>query len=223
VKGQDLKRLRERNNWSQSDLANAINAALGRSYGTGSISPWENDKRNIPADVAAFCDQLMIETNLSSSGDAAGSSSTPPDGEPRTLDDSAPGPGGAVPPPQPTLLSPTGGTYAKACEELWEIIGAGVGMVGGAVNSDVLMIDGQIIVMDKRALGEAWGRLAETNETFRRFLAGALEGGTWIQVALVTGSTLAKVQQNHAEYRLAARAATNGHVEGFAHGEPAEH
>jgi len=215
VKGADLKRLRERNNWSQLDLANAINAALGRNYGTGSISPWENDKRNIPRDVAAFCDQLLVETNLS----GGGADEPPPDDGPRTLDDSAPGHGGPAPPSQPVLLSPSGGTYAKACEELWEIIGAGVGMVGGAVGSDVLMIDGQIIVMDKQALGEAWGRLAETNETFRRFLAGALEGGTWIQVALVTGSTLAKVQQNHTQHSLATRAAMNGHAEGFAGAE----
>lgn len=207
MKGTDLKRLRERNGWSQSDLASALNAALGKSYGTGSISPWENDKRNIPADVARFCEQLMLETALPDSG----SSSTPPDGEPSTVGaDEAPGPG-AAPSPQAVLVSGSG-AYAKACEELWEMIGAAVGMAGGAVRSDVLIDDGAIIVRDKQALGSAWGKLAETNDTFRKMLVSMTEGGAWMQVALATGTTLAKVSANHAEHARAAReqAAMNG-------------
>jgi hypothetical protein len=212
VKGADLKRLRERNGWSQSDLANALNVALERSYGTGSISPWENDRRNIPADVARFCEQLMLETALPD----AGSSPTPPDGEPVAADE-APGPGAApAGVAQPVLVSGSG-AYAKACEELWEMIGAAVGMAGGAVRSDVLIDDGAIIVRDKAALGSAWGKLAETNDTFRKMLVSMTEGGAWMQVALATGTTFAKVSANHAEHARAARERAtlngNGYVE----------
>jgi hypothetical protein len=61
-----------------------------------------------------------------------------------------------------------------------------------------MMVDGQIIAADSPALGAAWAKLAETNETFRKMLIGMTEGGAWLQVALVTGTTVSKCYQNHA-------------------------
>jgi hypothetical protein len=83
-------------------------------------------------------------------------------------------------------------------------------MVGAATGSAPLMNDGAIIAADKAELGKAWGRLAETNETFRNMLVGMTTGGAWVQVALVTGTTAAKCwQANHAP-RMLEQASDNG-------------
>lgn len=216
LRGSDVRRLRERNGWSQSDLAAAINVALERSTGSGQISTWENGKRKIPDEVDAFLSSLIVETGLPASGDdgdddpvSSGSAhdvagDTSPDGGP----DAA---AAAASSPQPPLVSGSS-SYGRACAELWEMIGAGVGMVGAATGSQALMTDGAIIVADKEALGQAWGRLAEQNDTFRRMLIGMTEGGAWLQVALVTGTTVSKCYQAHAQLALerAALAEQNG-------------
>lgn len=216
MNGDELRKLRERRQWSQADLAAAINAALGRNYGSGSISPWERGKRTIPDDVSAFLDELAVSTALPADADPS------LDADPLAGVDGSPGavsadtaPGGDRPdtaiPAQPALGS--GGTWARACTELWELVASGVGMIGAATGSPALMRDGQIIAADAEALGAAWGKLAETNATFRKMLVGMTEGGTWLQVALVTGTTVSKCYQSHAEYALQARqvAEMNGH------------
>lgn len=208
MKGAELKRLRERNQWSQLDLANAINAALGRSYGTGSISPWENDKRNIPADVASFLQTLAIETALPPEDPHVGA---PADAPPLTAADEAPGLG--VPAAQAPLTSGSG-AYVRACTELWELIGGGIGMIGASIRSDAMVDDGAIIVGDKEALGAAWGKLAETNEVLRKMIVSMTEGGAWMQVAVVTGTTAVKLYDNHAQRALASREAVSGHAAG---------
>lgn len=212
--GDDLRKLRERRGWSQKELAEALNVALGKQYGSGSISPWETGKRRIPDDVSAFLDELALTTAMPSDAD--------PDADPLAgaphgdvAADTAPGVDpGAVTPPQPRIGA-SGGAYAKACTELWEIIASGVGMMGAATGSEALMFDGQVIATDAPALGAAWGRLAEENATFRKMLLSMTEGGAWLQVALVTGTTVSKCYQGHAQYAQARAEAAllngNGH------------
>jgi transcriptional regulator with XRE-family HTH domain len=210
ITGADMKRLRERRGWSQAELGAALNAALDRNYGSGSISPWENDKRPVPADVSAFIEELLVDTALPAEEPAP--SALPAD-EPAAGDTP---PGGDHPQAaQPPLAS--GGAWTRACTELWELVATGVGMVGAATGSEAMMVDGQIIAMDSPALGAAWAKLAETNETFRKMLIGMTEGGAWLQVALVTGTTASKMYQNHATRTLAASAAMNGQPEEAMH------
>ena len=87
--------------------------------------------------------------------------------------------------------------YARVCEELFELIATGVGLVGAVTGSEKLRIDGEIILADKKNLGKAYGKLAETNETFRNMLTGMHGGGAWLNVALVTGITAGKLMRNH--------------------------
>lgn len=203
MNGDDLRKLRERRKWSQGDLADAINAALGRNYGSGSVSPWETGKRKIPDDVSTFLDELAISTALPDDPEPdplAGARGVAADSTPRAGADDV-----HLPPSQSTTFG-GGGAYVKACTELWEIIASGVGMVGAATGSQAMMLDGQIIATDAPALGEAWGRLAEQNETFRKMLLSMTEGGAWLQVALVTGTTVSKCYQGHAQLALEAKA-----------------
>lgn len=212
--GDELRRLRERRQWSQADLAAAINVAMDRKYGSGSISPWERGTRKIPADVATFLEELAVSTALphdadSLDADPLAGADSPGD----TAADTAPGgdrPADTTALPQPALGG--GGTWARACTELWELVASGVGMMGAATGSPALMNDGAIIAADAEALGQAWGKLAETNATFRKMLVGMTEGGAWLQVALVTGTTVSKCYQGHAQVALEAqqRAAMNG-------------
>lgn len=210
--GDDLKRLRDKREWSQQDLATTLNALLDKNYGGGYISQMETGNRKVPAAVAAVIEELLIDSNL------APSEPLTPSPEGALSDDSSPGqstaqdiPPGAPPPAQP-VLSPTGGTYAKACTQLWEIIAMGVGTIGAAVGNRALMYDGEIIEADKEALGEAWGKLAESNDVFRKWVGQALEGGAWVQVCLATGGTMARCHQNHRAYarHMAEQAVTNG-------------
>lgn len=198
----ELRELRERRDWSQSDLSKALNLALGRNYGTGSISNWETGKRPIPKHVSTFLDELVMADALEASANGSGPpfiepSYEPPDDErqpaettPSVAEDVAPGA------PQQALVSQRS-LYEKACIELWEMIAAGVGMVGAATGSQALVLDGQIILGDREALGRAWGKLAETNDTFRKLLVSMTEGGAWLQVALATGTTVSKCWQSH--------------------------
>jgi helix-turn-helix protein len=205
IVGADIKRLRERRGLSQTELAEILNGLLDKRYSSGSVSPWENDRRTIPSDVASLIEQMLVDTAL------PGESEPSPDAQ--VAGDQAPG--GDRPPPvvaQPPLTSGAV-VYARACAELWEMIGAGVGMAGAATGNTALMLDGQVIVADKEALGKAWGRLAETNETFRKMLASMTEGGAWLQVAVVTGTTVARCYQNHATAPLQPQADYEGHVE----------
>lgn len=196
--GTEIRRLRERNGWSQSDLAAAVNASIGRSYNPSSISAWENGRRPAPAAVAAFMQQLATELGFDDDEQEPSQRPRPkptaPDVAPRGAEETPPS-------GQPAIGG--GGAWARACEELWELVATGVGMVGAATGNDALVRDGAIIAADKQALGAAWGKLAETNETFRRMLAGMTEGGVWLQVALVTGTTVSKCWGNHARYSLA--------------------
>lgn len=197
--GAELKALREQRGWAQQDLADVLNGALGRSYGSSTISQWETGKRNTPAAVVAFLEELVVAEFV----DGLGPEQTPP--PPSSVDDppGAPLGVGETPPGQPALGLP-GGFYSRICAELFEMLGTLIAVTGTAVRNDRLVIDGQIIAADKEALGRAYGKLAETNETFRRMLVGATTSGAWLEVSMVTVGTATKIWHNHMEGRLVA-------------------
>lgn len=211
MSGDDLKRLRDRLGLDRDQLADALNASLrnqngtAKNYSAETIARWERG-RPMTKSVVAFLERLAVAGELDAlaaplEGERIdpGEWQAPPAEGPQ---DSPPGPGPA-PSPQSALTSGSG-VYVTACTELWELIATGIGMVGAATGSAAMVADGAIIDADKRALGQAWGKLAETNETFRKMLIGMTEGGAWLQVALVTGTTVSKCWQSHAQYGLAA-------------------
>lgn len=211
MKGQQLRDYRKRQGLSQDALADVLNQALDRHYTSATVSAWERQAKPIPDHVAAFVDALLIDASLPplESGPAGVSSPYTERGEdsaPPAPDDAPPAPG-----QQPPVSGPN--AYARICTELWELVAAAVGMIGAAIGSENLMHDGKIISADKVALGNAYGKLAETNETFRRMLMGMTSGGAWLEVSLVTGMTVGKIWQNHAQSRIVAMSGGgNGHV-----------
>lgn len=203
ISGAEIRRLREERGWSQSELARVLNTALGKNYKGGTIGQWERERPGhlIGPAPSAFLYELAAEPPPPLEDEPP----APP--EPGRVADDVP-PRWDAAPPQPALPpgpAPTG-MHAKACAELWEIIATGVGMVGAATGSEALVADGRIIARDKDKLGEAWGKLAETNDTFRKMLASMTEGGAWLQVAVVTGSTVSKCYQSHNEIARKQRA-----------------
>jgi DNA-binding XRE family transcriptional regulator len=235
VKGSELRRFREEQGWSQDELGKLLKAAVGKGSGT-TVGKWENDQRPVPEEVSALVVQLQL--------DAAMPGEPPLDEEALGLHSEAPpvegGTGDSAPPepsdpsrgtaPAGQLPLPGGGSYARVCEELWELIATGVGMVGAVTGSEGLRSDGEIILADKQALGRAWGKLAETNDTFRRMLLASTTSGAWLEVAMVSGITFGKCYRSHqaigarqaAEYQeqVAAWEAEHGEVD-YGHPEPA--
>lgn len=181
-----IKRFREQHGLSQAQLAELINAPLDRKYGSAVVSAWETRKRNIPDHVSVYLDALAMESNLA-----------PPTGEygeaPPAEDDFPPGP------QTPPLHIPSiQGSYTRICTELWEMVATGVGMTGALLNNEAVKQDGLILDASKHELGEAYGKLAETNETFRRMLTGMTTQTTWLEVCFVTGKVAGRIYHNHA-------------------------
>lgn len=192
MSGEELKSFRERRGLSQDDLAELLNGSLDRRYTSSTISQWETGKRPVPAGVGAFLDAFALEQALPPLDTAADPSRGAGAPAPPRVEDEPPG--------GPRRQSPqvlAGGTYARLCEELFEMVGTGVAILGAALGNERLLRDGQIIDRDKVALGRAYGRLAETNETFRRFLAAAGGGGAWVEIAIVTSGTASAILRNH--------------------------
>jgi transcriptional regulator with XRE-family HTH domain len=202
VKGGELRRFREEQGWSQDDLAKLLKASLGKGSGT-TIGKWENEQRPVPEDVAALVAQLQLEAAMPGE---------PPLDESAFGLDSGPSPvegeAGDTAPPEPgeqsrdratagQLPLSTSTSYGRVCEELWELVATGVGMIGAVTGSDGLRRDGEIILADKQALGRAWGKLAETNDTFRRLLLSTTTSGAWLEVAMVSGITFGKCYRSH--------------------------
>ncbi len=193
--GRELRELRQRNGWTQKQIAELLNSSLERKYTNGTIGSWENEKRRVPAEVERLLAGLELERAFPLEPPPLDGETIEPDGGP---DDSAP-----PPPPgsesRGQLPLPTGGDprFARVCEELWEMVATGVGMVGAVTGSEALRRDGEIILADKQALGKAYGKLAETNATFRRMLTSMTSGGAWLEVALVSGVTAGKMMRSH--------------------------
>lgn len=206
MSGDQLTSMMERRNLEKQDLAEILNNALGRNYNVESIRRWQTGARAIPRNVEAFLEELALDGGFrpDTPPAPAGGPQEPTD-EPSWAADTEPGPGPSAAPQAPLG---DGGAYQRACEDLWEMIATGIGMIGAATGSDALMYDGQVILQDKQALGAAWGRLAASNDTFRRMLIGMTEGGAWLQVSLVTGTTLSRCWQGHAQLAAQKRQAS---------------
>ena len=185
--GEQLKRFQSQFGWSNKQLADLINSSLGRKYDASKMSQWRNDRAAIPTEVAAFLaglDEAEPVTDLSDFEII------------EHPEDSAPG-GSSVPDKKPLVLASTG-AYSRVCEEFFELISTAVGMIGAAIGNQTVQRDGLIIHEDKRELGRAWGKLAETNETFRRMLEATDKQGAYLAVALATGTTVGRIWRNHA-------------------------
>jgi hypothetical protein len=202
--GEQFSKLLDHLGLSNTEAANLLNEQLGKKYRSDRVNQWRKEKP--PEHVAAFMDALVA------------SSATPLP----TIDDlhESPAPDasserGDTPPPEPErdpaltqIALPTGGgIYARICTDLWATIALMVSSGGAITGSKALVEDGRIIDADKEKLGAAWGKLAETNETFRRMLVSATTGGAWLEITLVTGVTANKMLANHRRVALGERAA----------------
>ena len=198
---EQLASFRDKQGWSQSQLAELLNASLDRKYTSGTVSQWETGKRGVPAHVASFLTTLQMEEAFPSNLDPGAENYEGPE-EPREPGEDTmppPPPGADTRPSIPALTG--GGLYAKVCEELFEMIATGIGLVGAATGSEVMKRDGEIILEDKQKLGRAYGKLAETNATFRNMIASATGGGAWLEVCLVSGLTAGKIMRSHQQLR----------------------
>lgn len=208
MNGAELRRYREEHGWTQDQLGELLKQAIGKGSGT-TVGKWEKDQRPVPPEVESFLAQLALNEAYPDQEPGLGAYEEPLDSG---LSSSRGGSGDTVPPEPPGERSreaaataaqaplPGGGTtYARICTELWELVATGVGTVGAVVGSDALRRDGEIILADSPALGRAWGKLAETNDTLRRILLGATSGGAWLEVAMVTGITSGKIIRAHQE------------------------
>lgn len=224
MKGDALRRFREQQGWSQDELAKLLKATIGKGSST-TVGKWENGQRPVPEDVAALVAKLELESAFPNGdgppdgegfdplggGEAVGSDLPPVEGD--RGDSAPPQPGvGSDRPVAGQLPLPGGGSYARVCAELWELIATGTGMIGAVIGSEGLRRDGEIILADKEALGRAWGKLAETNDTFRRMLLATTTSGAWLEVALVSGVTFGRCYRSHQEIGLA-RAAEHARME----------
>lgn len=187
MNGSELRSLRERLGFNQGQLAEYLNEVTGRSYKGGTVSTWEADKRVIPAMVADSVSALVVNASLPNSD---------PIEELREINiDTAPEGHSTEQNAQSPMSS--SGIYTRACVDLWGMIAMIVSSVGALSKSPALMQDGFTIDADKQALGRAWGKLAESNETFRKMLVSATSGGAYLEVILVTSTTAGKLFQNH--------------------------
>lgn len=211
--GDELKAIQTRYGWNNRQAAEVLNGALHRNYTDDLVSKWRRGAQKVPKHVAAFLEGL--DEPPPSPVTPGGGPSGEPDltGIPEVDDiirqaaaeDSAPsglgvhagGDDPERPRPQLTLVAGGPSAYAKICEEFFELIATGVGMVGAAVGSDNVRRDGQIILEDKAELGKAWGKLAEQNETFAKILTATDKQGAYLAVALATGTTVGKLWRNH--------------------------
>jgi len=187
MNGSELKSLRERLGFNQGQLAEYLNEVTGRAYKGGTVSVWEANKRAIPAVVADSVSALVVN--------AAMPNTDMPDDLNEIGIDTAPQNDGTEQTSQSPMSS--SGIYTRACVDLWGMIAMMVSSAGALSKNAVLMQDGFTIDADKQALGRAWGKLAESNETFRKMLVSATSGGAYLEVILVTSTTAGKLFQNH--------------------------
>lgn len=195
--GEQLKSLQKQYGWNNKQLATILNDALGRKYDSSRVSVWRNDRGEIPTDVEAFLaalDDPSTEPVSPQSGEDV--PFTPAEDTPPRQPDTP-----TKPTPGVSVLS-VGGSYSKICTEFFELIATAVGMIGAATGNDALRRDGQIIDQDKRELGAAWGKLAETNETFRNMILATDKQGAYLAVALATGTTVGRIYRNHTDPAL---------------------
>lgn len=195
--GEQLKTVQEHYGWTGKQLADVLAEAVGRKVSTSAVSSWRTGAQRVPADVAAFLESLVDE-------DLTATAVPEPEGGAPAGEDEGPRRTAARGGPPP-IVSASG--YATICTQFFELIGTAVGMIGAAVGSDTVRRDGLIINEDKHELGRAWGKLAETNETFRNMLLATDKQGAYLAIALATGTTVSKIWRNHQPIELAPQTA----------------
>jgi hypothetical protein len=175
--------------------------ALGKGHAQGSVLRWERGERPVPRTVVDYlAGNGGTHIPESPGGDGA---AAPPPGEdlpPRAQPDSKPALVPAV----------TGGEYAKACEDLWDMVGFGLVAAGTGLGRPALKNDGYLICgwEDasgkheglKRELGVAYGKLAERNRTFQRIVLAMSQESVWAEVIIVTGKLAQQMYANHMRY-----------------------
>ena len=197
--GAEAKAIRKALGLSEAKGAELLASSLGRGVSRTTLQNMEKRER-VPDDVAALLGSLAPAGTLDGLepeqgyGTGDGAAGIPLSAREDTAPGGAAASAGAA---APVLFD--GGAYAKICTEFWELIATGVGMVGAATGNPTLQRDGLIIDADKEALGAAWGKLAETNEVFRRMIQASEQQGAYLAVALATGTTVGKVWRNHQE------------------------
>lgn len=208
MKPEQITRLRKAQGWTRKELASLLTGSLDRAVSETTLGRYEKGERQIPEEVNRFLDALALEGGL------------PPEPDLPSEQAFDEGLGSDAPPaepfgagkPTPPLMHRTG-AYVNACTELFEVLATAVGTVGALAGSQVLVADGQILAEDKQALGQAWGKLAETNETLRGWLVAASTSGAWFEVALASGLTAGRLLRNHQQFREARETAAQQQFE----------
>ena len=200
VTGEQLGSIQQLLGLTEEQTVELLNEALGRKYSVDRLRQWKRNDRPVPKWVSEFLVNVAAEQNGVRMSEFAETLETGL-GEQLLGGDGVPGDDAPPQPPTDLPRSQTplsaGGAYAKICTDLWATLALSISSVGALANRPVLVRDGQIIDRDKEALGKAWGKLAETNETFRRMLDQTLTGGAWLEITVVTGVTAGKLLDNH--------------------------
>lgn len=196
VTGEQVRAWRLETELTQDEVGKLLRRAFPdrKSYDGTQVGRWERGKNTIPRPVQEIFEALMAGAPADDDAPAASRVEPPPEPDDAGgAADSAPAADQLDLPAQTPL--PGDSSYAKICAELWQMIAFGVGLGGRAVGSEKAMAAAQVIEADAPALGKAWGKLAEQNDTFRRILISLTQGGAWTEVILVTSTTAVKVYQ----------------------------
>ena len=194
MSGAQLRAHRDRLGMTQEAFGRMLGDALGRRYGADNVGKWERGTIKVPRPVATLLEYGADDTIAATAADAKAGRGQQPT---FTIEDSAPAADG----PEiaagngPTLFG--GAQYAKICEQFFELIATGVGMVGAGIGNETIKRDGEIILANKQQMGAAYGKLAETNEVFRNLLLSSDRQGAYLAVALATGTTAGEIWRNH--------------------------
>ena len=145
MNGKDLADFRAKRGMTQKQLAELINVSLGRSHVAQKISKWEREVEPVPKNVQTFLTELQLEEALPSN------LLIEPEYEPPTEDlpplDGETGDSAPPPPPgtaeQVAAILPSGGRtiYARMCEEMFEMVATGIGLIAVATNNPTLTAD----------------------------------------------------------------------------------
>jgi hypothetical protein len=203
VTGAELRAWRKSQGLTSTDLSVLLTDALGKGHGQGSVLRWERGERPVPGSVIDYL--------------AGGAQQQAPGGGGAAAEPPGDTPGEDLPPrAQPDTNRPallpivTGGEYAKACEDLWDMIGfglvaAGTGLRKPAIRNDGYLISGWEDASGKheglkRELGVAYGKLAERNRTFQRLVLAMSQESVWAEVIIVTAKLAQQIYANHMRY-----------------------
>lgn len=208
MRPEELAEIRSELGLSQDRLAKEIlNPNLDRRYTSATISGWERGAKPIPDHVADF---LFALRAVSPSG-AEDSGASPEPGGQLTGDAPPFREPDAPPQPQPQRpLVPMGTALESVATEMFDGIGAMLETAGVFTRNQAIEWDGKIIRADAKALGAAWGKLAEQNAWVKRILTSLTTGGAWVEVLAVTATTGKKMYDNHVSYAAFIRAQANG-------------